>query len=122
MLRSHGMSRAKGKNVGGIIKKLDPQKKQLAKKLRAIVKKTLPDAVETVKWGNITYLMNDKNLAWLLFYRDHADFGFFMGAKLKSKLLEGTGKGLRHIKVRTEADINKSEFARLLKEAARLTR
>lgn len=112
--------RAKGKSIDAVIKKLDPWKKALAGKLRAIIKKTLPTAEETIKWGNITYLLNGKNLAWLLFYRDHVDFGFFMGAKLRSKLLEGTGKGLRHIKVRTTADIKVPEFRRLLKEAAKL--
>ena len=48
------------------------------------------------------------------------DFGFFMGAKLKSELLEGTGKGLRHIKVKTQEDIDETEFGRLLKDAAKL--
>lgn len=114
------MYRAKGKSVSAIFSKLDTQKRDLAKRLRALVKKTLPNAVETIKWGNITYLLNGKNLSWLLFYKDHVDFGFFMGAKLKSKLLEGTGKCLRHIKVRNPADINVREFKRLLKEAARL--
>lgn len=112
--------RAKGKSVDAIIKNLNPQKKALAEKLRAIVKKTLPNAEETIKWGNITYLLDGKNLAWLLFYRDHVDLGFFMGAKLRSRLLEGTGKGLRHIKVRTPANINVPEFSRLLKQAAKL--
>ena len=56
--------------------------------------------METVKWGNITYLLDDRKIAWILFYRDHVDLGFFAGAKLHSKLLEGTGKGLRHVKIR----------------------
>lgn len=112
--------KAKGKSVVTITKKLDPQKRSLFFKLRALVKKTLPKAVETVKWGNIVYLLDGKNLAWLFFAKDHVDFGFFMGAKLKSKLLEGTGKGLRHIKVRTQADVKVPEFKKLLREAAKL--
>ena len=111
---------AKAKTVDAIVKLLDPQRRDLAEKLRALVKKTLPDAVETVKWGNVTYLLNGKNLSWLIVYKDHIDLGFFMGAKLRSKRLEGTGKGLRHIKVRTLADIDESEFARLLKDAENL--
>jgi len=114
------MEKVKGKSVEAIIRKLDPAKKELAENLRSLVKSTLPDVIETVKWGNITYMLNDKNLVWLLFYKDHVDFGFFNGARLDSKLLEGTGKGLRHIKIKTSPDINKPEFRRLMKDAARM--
>lgn len=48
--------------------------------------------------------------------------GFFVGAKLKSKKLEGTEKGLRHVKVRSKADIDEAEFSRLLKKAAALAK
>jgi hypothetical protein len=111
----------KAKSVEGIMEALDPQKRKIAERLRGLVKDTLPDAVETVKWGNVTYLSNGKNLSWLIVYKDHVDLGFFLGAKLSSKLLEGSGKGLRHIKVGTLADIDDSEFGRLLKDAQKLT-
>jgi hypothetical protein len=114
--------KVKGESVGVIIRKLDPIKKELAEKLRSLIKSTLPDAAATVKWGNITYTLNGKNLVWLLFYKDHLDFGFFTGAKLHSKLLEGTGKSLRHIKIRTSQDINEPEFTRLLKDAAKMVK
>jgi len=114
------MYKIKGKAVDAILKSLDPQKKKIVEKLSSIVNKTLPNAVETVKWGNITYLLKGKNLACILFYKNHIDFGFFMGAKLKSKLLEGTGKSLRHIKIGTQEDIGESEITSLLKGAAKL--
>ena len=108
------------KDVNQLLKTYDPRVSELAQKLRKLVKKTLPDAVETVKRGNPMYLLDGKNLAWIVGYSDHADLGFFVGAKLDSKLLEGTGKGIRHIKVRNEDDIKEAEFVRLLKEAAKL--
>lgn len=107
-------------DVDTLVKKLNPKLRELAEKLRVIVKKVLPNAVETVKWGNPTYIVDGKNVAWLLTYKDHVDLGFFKGAQLKSKFLEGTGKGLRHIKVRSVADINEEEFTRLLREAAKI--
>ena len=116
------MKTTKGKTADEIIRKLDPKKKEITGSIRELIRKTLPNATEAVKWGNITYLLNGKNLAWLLFYKEHVDFGFFMGSKLKSALLEGTGKNLRHIKIRTKEDINKKEFSRLLKDAAKLAR
>ena len=114
------MSGARKEDVDQLLKKYDPHVRELAQKLRRLVKKTLPAATETVKWGNTVYLLDGKNLAWIVGYKDHADLGFFAGARLDSKLLEGTGKGIRHIKVRNEDDIKEDEFVRLLKEAAKL--
>jgi hypothetical protein len=110
----------KEKTVEGILSNLGPQQKDITEKLRNISKKTQPQSEETVKWGNITYLLNGENLAWIAFYKDHVDFGFFRGAELHSKLLEGTGKGLRRIKIREIKDIDEAEISRLLKDAARL--
>ena len=70
--------------------------------------------------GHITYLLGDENLAWTIIYKDHVDFGFFRGAELDAKVLEGTGKGLRHIKIRDKNSINETEITKLLKEAAEL--
>ncbi len=109
------------KDANSILRQLKPGQRKIAEEFRSIVKKTLPDTVETVKWGNIVHLYNGQNLSWFLFYKDHADFGFFRGAELRSKLLEGTGKGLRHIKVRSMKDIDGAEFSRLLRDASKLT-
>ncbi len=48
------------------------------------------------------------------------DIGFFRGAELHSKLLEGTGKGLRHIKIKDLETMPELGIKRLLKEAAEL--
>jgi hypothetical protein len=103
-----------------ILGKLEPLHKTIVDKLRIIVKKAMPEVVETVKWGNITYLLGDKNFAWIIIYKNHVDFGFFRGAELHSKLLEGTGKGLRHIKISLNGDVNEAEITKLLREAAKL--
>ena len=84
------------------------------------MKGVFPEIVETVKWGNITYLMGGENLAWIVTYRDHVDFGFFRGAELESKMLEGTGKGLRHIKIRRSNEVAEKELVELLKRATEL--
>ena len=44
----------------------------------------------------------------------------FRGAELHSLLLEGTGKGLRHIKIKNKNDVDEAEIARLMKKAAEL--
>ena len=52
-------------------------------------------------------------------YKKHINLYFFQGARLSSDLLEGTGKGMRHIKIVGDSDINSAEVSRLLKEAAK---
>ena len=114
------MRKFKGKTVGEIVGSLDQEQKEIVAKLRSLVKRVFPEIVETVKWGNITYLMGGENLAWIIIYRDHVDFGFFRGAELESKLLEGTGKGLRHIKIRSSNEIDEKEVVGILKRAVGL--
>jgi hypothetical protein len=53
-------------------------------------------------------------------FEDHINYGLFMGARLNSKRLEGTGKGLRHVKVYEMKDVDEEEFARLARDAAKL--
>jgi hypothetical protein len=76
--------------------------------------------VETVKWGSITYLLNGKASSWMIAYEDHLDLGFFTGARLRSKRLEGTGKNLRRVEVFKVDDIDEHEFRRLLKDVAKM--
>jgi hypothetical protein len=114
------MRKFKGKTVEEIVDSLDPEQKEIIAKLRSLVKGVFPEIVETVKWGNTTFLMGEENLAWIIIYRDHVDFGFFRGAELESKLLEGTGKSLRHIKIRSSNEVGEKELAGLLKRATEL--
>jgi hypothetical protein len=109
-------------DVDRLLAKSDPMVRELADAVRGVVARTLPEAVELVKWGNPTYLVGGKNVAWILLYKDHVDLGFFQGAKMKSPMLEGSGKRMRHIKVRGLGDVDQKELPRLLKKAAALSR
>jgi hypothetical protein len=113
---------AKVKNVDEMVESLDPNLRATANKLRILMKKTLPEVVEIVKWGNPTYLLKGKNFASIMLgYEGHLNLGFWRGAKVDSKLLEGTGKGMRHIKVWRESDINEREFAEVIRQAAKFS-
>jgi hypothetical protein len=113
--------KAKGKDVEAFVKEIEPGKRANVQKLRAFVRKQAPHLKEQIKWGNICWI-GQSNVCWTIVYSDHVDFGFFKGAELKdpAKLLEGTGKGLRHVKVRAAGDIKEKEFTALLKEAMAL--
>ena len=107
--------------VEELVAGLDSRRRELVEEVRAIVRKSLPEAVESLKWGQPVYAFKGTNVICIMIYDDHINYGLFMGARLRSKRLEGTGKGLRHIKIRTKDDVDEREFARLARDAANLT-
>lgn len=92
--------------------------------LRKFILTTEPRLQEKMLWGNPGYVLGKHKVAFIYTISDHVNFGFFHGTKIKDpyKLLEGTGKGMRHIKVRSLADIKKRQFAALLKRAVALAK
>ena len=111
---------AKKATVDSIIRGLDPRRRAVMERLRTVVKRALPDAVETVEWSQPVYAYNGKNLIFLMIFEDHVNFGIFVGSRLRSERLEGTGKGLRHVKVYGPSDIDDEEFSRLARAASAL--
>ena len=78
---------------------------------------------ETIKWGNLAFIKNRKNIAFV--YRmigPYINFGFLKATSLKDPngLFQGTGKGMRHVKIYSEKDIDKNQFTAWLKEAVQL--
>jgi len=96
----------------------------VAKAVRALVKKSVGECEEYVNpWKIPTFDLNGP-LCFYMVAKEHVIFGFVRGAMLGDpwKLLEGTGKYLRHIKLRSVADVRRPGVRSLLKEAARLNR
>jgi hypothetical protein len=88
--------------------------------LRQFVKRTHPALSETVKWGNGCWVGGSGPVAYVHAETGCVQFGFFYGSRLNDpkELLEGTGKYVRHIKVRSPGEIDNRAFAALLKQAA----
>ena len=57
--------------------------------------------------------------AYVNAYAKHVNVGFFYGAELldDKRLLEGTGKRMRHIKIRPDQEINEEAIKRLIQDA-----
>jgi hypothetical protein len=87
--------------------------------LRKFVKRVAPHLQESVKWGNGCWVQGKAPVAYVYSAPDHVQFGFFGGSALRdpTRLLNGEGKFVRHIKVRRRADINESAFGALLRQA-----
>ena len=92
---------------------------ELLTELRAIVLATGKDIDEAIKWQRPVYSNGGTMFCYLHRSKNHVTLGFHQGASLDDpdELLEGTGKAMRHIKVRDRSDIRKRAIKSLLKQA-----
>lgn len=116
------MVKSKEKTIEEILKNLNLQQKEMTEKLRSLIKKTIPEAVEMVRLGKITYAIGGKDFVWIFHSKDHVDLEFLCGTRLSSKLLKGRGKGndTRHVEINAINKIDETELTRLIKDAASL--
>ena len=103
----------------------EPRMRPIARRLREIVVEVDPDTVEVVRLGDraATYGVGPKKMsegyAYILPHKNWVNLGFYMGAILPDPagLMEGTGKKLRHVKVRSVEDAGRPEIRVLVEEA-----
>jgi hypothetical protein len=96
-------------------------KRALLEKLRALVRKGLPDAEVSIKWGVPFYEKNGKQVCALAAFKEHVAINFFAPPDVlvdPDKKLEGSGKRNRMLKVRGAADIDSAAISRWVKAAA----
>lgn len=113
--------RTSRETVAEYISKVDPTQRRVIEALRRIILDEAPAASEGLKWGQPCYFKNG-NICYIATDVGHVKLGFFRGGDLRDPegLLEGTGKKMRHIKVRGLGDIRGEAFASLVREAADL--
>lgn len=89
------------------------------RRLRAFVKNAAPTLRETVKWGNGCWVTDDANVAFAYSAADHVQFGFFSGSSLNDPdaLLQGAGKYVRHVRLRSPDDVDERALGALLRQA-----
>ena len=99
-----------------------PRNKTIIRALRKFVRRVEPRLEESVKWGNGCWLGGNGPVAYVYSATDYVQLGFFAGSALKDPkgLLEGAGRYVRHVKVRSASGIDEPAFAALLRQAARL--
>ena len=97
----------------------------IARRLREIVIEIDPDTVEVVRLGDraATYGVGPKKMSegyvYILPHTNWVNLGFYKGADLAdpAHLLEGTGKKLRHVKVKSVSSAEQPEINKLIREA-----
>jgi len=77
------------------------------------------DVREVLHDGHPTACIADAAFAYVNAFSAHVNVGFFHGAELEDPLglLEGTGKYMRHVKLRPGADLNAKALIDLIESA-----
>ncbi|MGB7847961.1 MAG: DUF1801 domain-containing protein [Candidatus Acidiferrum sp.] len=96
----------------------------VAQGLRRLVKKTVEGTKESVNPWKIPTFESHGPMCFFMIGKNHITFGFLRGTSLPdpAKLLEGTGKNLRHVKLRSVDDLRKPALKKLIQAAARLNK
>lgn len=82
-----------------------------------LMRKEVPDATAQIKWGRPVF-SKGKDFAYVKTAKTYLSLGFFNAGRISTQreLLEGTGKDMRHIKLRTAADVDSRLLTQWLKE------
>jgi hypothetical protein len=99
--------------------------KTLARQVRALIHDILPEVVEVVwvQQKNTGFGTGPKksteHFCWLMPTKNHVNLGFNYGAELPdpNKLLEGTGKLFRHVKIRKAEQLSDPALIALVRFA-----
>lgn len=88
---------------------------EIVEAVRALALQRYADLTEEVKYGGILF-SSGVQFAGVFSYRAHVSLEFIHGAKIVDPygLLEGKGKGRRHIKLYSVADIHDKKLAEYL--------
>jgi len=108
-------------DMNAFMDKLSPSNKKIVKNLRKIILKAVPNVDEEIKWGMPCYSQNVM-ICNIIPAKAHVSLAFFKGVGLTdpNRLLEGEGKKMRHIKLRSENEIKTKIIAAWVREAVSL--
>ena len=95
-----------------IEKQKSPQK-EIITEVRKVFHKTLPTSTEKMRWGVITYSDGKFYLAAMK-NRVHVGFAINGLSKDETRLFEGSGKTMRHIKIPALEDIDEKTLVKLI--------
>ena len=101
-----------------IVRQPSPQK-EICLRLRELILRTYPDIQEEFRWGVPVF----GGRYYIGALKDHVNLGFSISGLSpdKLKLFEGSGKTMRHLKIRSLQDIDEKKIFNLLKIAATTT-
>ena len=108
------------KAIDAYVEQRNPSLKEIVSAVRRLMKKTVPTAAEAVNpWGVPVFELNG-TLCFLMVGKHHVTLGFSRGTSLPdpARLLEGTGKNIRHVKLEAVEQVSNPHLHNLIIEAA----
>ncbi|MCK6423874.1 MAG: DUF1801 domain-containing protein [Burkholderiaceae bacterium] len=98
---------------------LAPNQVATARALQQAVLAAAPQLEQSVKWGNLTFVSEGRNLLAIVTHKAHAHLQVFNGALLGAEFpeLEGVGKGIRHLKQRYSQPVDAALVQDLVRAA-----
>ena len=91
----------------------------IAREWFEVMRRCGDEVQELLHDGAPTACLGDVPFAYVNVFTAHVNVGFFQGASLRdpARLLQGTGKFMRHVKLRPGMPINAAALNRLIEEA-----
>ena len=116
---------AKMSGVGNFehwVERVAAEKRDLACRLHSLTLQACPDFEESIKWNNPCFSINGVKRCYIAEQRNYMHMGFYNGSRLSNTdgVIEGTGKFLRHIKVRKLTPELEARIKAAVKESALL--
>lgn len=107
--------------VAAYFDSLGPDQRDTAQALQRAVLDAAPGLSQAVKWGNLVFVADRHNLLAIVAHKAHANLQFFNGAALVPDFpqLEGSGKGLRHLKCRYRQPVDTALVGQLVRAAVK---
>src|SRR5437870_1411537 len=93
----------------------------IAQRWFAVMRACGEDVRELLHDGHPTACVGDAAFGYVNVFKAHVNVGFFRGAEIPDPegILEGTGKFMRHVKLRPERDVNARALMKLIGTAYR---
>lgn len=81
---------------------LTPPQQASVRSLQQAVMQAAPTLEQSVKWGNLTFTSQGRNVLAVVVHKAHLTLQVFNGAALSERFveLEGVGRGVRNLKLR----------------------
>ena len=91
----------------------------LARRWFGVIRACGSDVSEVLHDGCPTACIGDAAFAYVNVFKAHVNVGFFRGAALAdpADLLEGSGKAMRHVKLKPEARLDEAALEALIRRA-----
>ncbi len=103
------MNKPERADIEGYLSKFSPEMQDMARKLRKLILELEPQVDEVIKYKNLFY-GNGGMICAIVIHKSHINLQFARGRELTELgyPLEGTGKNIRHVKIKEPSDINGS--------------